>query len=181
MFENGKACTDALGQVNTSLITVYDTAHTYSVTAGVGPFNGSLVQPFRDFLHSLAPTYPYETLPYSYFAAAYTLVVNPLVSVVAETHECSDNLCVSYILSGGLEMVVPWVPQVHHDHSLVMVKRVPSIQVDFTGPTLDSFDDSDCDVFGESRVAIGIRLCLAPVRSSPGSIRAGKLHWNEYS
>ena len=119
------------------------------------------MQPFRDFLRTLAPTYEYETLPCSYFAAAYTLVVNPLVSVVAETRGCSDNLCMSYILSGGLEMVIPWVPQGYDDHSMVMVKNVPSIQADFTGPTMDRFNDSDCDVFGQSRVAIGIQLCLA--------------------
>lgn len=152
---------------------MYDTAHTYAVTAGVGPFNGSLVQPFRDFLHSLSPTYPYDTPPYTYFAAAYTLAVNPLVSVVAETPGCSDNLCMSYILSGGLEMVVPWVPEIHADHSMIMVGHVPSIQVDFTGPVMDVFEDADCDVFGESQVTIGIRLCLAPVKSNPGSIRAG--------
>lgn len=142
---------------------------------GLGPFNASLVQPYRDFLHSLAPAYPYETLPYSSFAAAYTLVVNPLVSVVTETHGCTDNLCMSYILSGGLEMVVPWVPQLHHDHSLVMVKRVPSIKADFTGPVRDFFDESECDIFGEAGVAIGIRLCLAPEPSNPASIRAGML------
>lgn len=156
-------------------MTVYDTAHTYAVAAGSGPFNGSLVQPFREFLHSLSPTYPYETLPFAYFAAAYTLVYNPLVSTVAETHSCSNRLCMSYILSGGLEMVVPWVPQVHTDHSMVMVKRVPSIKVDFTGPVMDTFEDSECDVFGESGVMIGIRLCLSPVLSDPGSIRAGGL------
>lgn len=143
--------------------------------AGVGPFNASLLQPFRDRLHSLAPDYPYETLPYTYFAAAYTLVINPLVSVVAETRDCSDTMCMSYILSGGLEMVVPWVPQASPDHSMVMVKRVPSIQVDFTGPVGDTFDAADCDVFGQSGMFIGIRLCLEQVRLNPASIRAGKL------
>lgn len=147
--------------------------HSYNVTAGVGPFNGSLVQPFRDFLHTLAPTYQFETLPYSYFAGAYTLVINPLVSVVAETRGCSDNLCASYILSGGLEMVIPWVPQGYDDHSMVMVKNAPSIQVDFTGPTMERFNESDCDVFGETRVAIGIRLCLSQTPSNPETIRTG--------
>lgn len=147
--------------------------------AGVGPFNASLLQPFRDRLRSYAAGYTHETLPYAYFAAAYTLVVNSLVSVVAETHDCSDTLCMSYILSGGLEMVVPWVPQANPDHSMVMVKRVPSIQADFTGPVEDTFDPADCDVFGKSGVLIGIRLCLAPVPFNPGSIRAGKLaSWN---
>lgn len=155
------------------MVTVYDTAHSYNVTAGVGTFNGSYVQPFKDFLHTLSPTYEYETLPYSYFAGAYTLVINPLVSVVAQTRGCADNLCASYILSGGLEMVIPWVPQGYDDHSMVMVKNVTSIQTDFTGPTADRFNDSDCDVFGESRVMIGIRLCLAQTSSDPGTIRAG--------
>lgn len=143
--------------------------------AGVGPFNSSLLQPFRDYLHSLAPDYPYETLPFTYLAEAWTFLSNPLLSVSAKTHECSSTLCASYIFSGGLEYVVPWVPQVNPDHSMVMVKHVPSIQVDLTGPVEDAFDPADCDVFGESGVFIGIRLCLAPVQLNPGSFRAGKL------
>lgn len=143
------------------------------MTAGVGPFNGSLLQPFLDTLRTMAPTYQYETLPYTYFAAAYTLVINPLVSVVAETNGCSSDLCASYILSGGLEMVIPWVPQGYDDHSMVKVKNVPSIQFDFTGPTMDSFSDSDCDIFGETGIDIGIRLCLAQAPYDLGSIRAG--------
>lgn len=151
---------------------VYDTAHTYAVTAGIGPFNGSLLQPFRDYLHALGPTYQYETLPYSYFAISYNLVVNPLVSMVMETRGCSNNLCASYILSGGLETANPW-PQGYNEHSMVIVKNVPSIQVDFTVPTMDGFIDSDCDIFGEDGIVVGIRLCLAQSSSDPGSIRAG--------
>lgn len=100
-------------------------------------------------------------------------MVNPLVSVALETRGCSNNLCTSYILSGGLEMVIPWVPRGYNDHSMVIVHNVPSIQVDFTSPTMTSFNDSDCDTFGEAGILIGIRLCLARAPSDSGSIRAG--------
>lgn len=143
----------------------------------MGPFNGSLVQPFREFLQTLRPGYPYETLPYTYFAAAYTLVINPQVATVAHPVSCPGGTCTSYVLSGGLEMVAPWVPQAHEDHSLVKVQSVPSVQVDFSGPLEEPprFNESDCDIFGQSGVAIGIRLCLDQQPSGNGWIRAGML------
>ncbi|ETS80633.1 hypothetical protein PFICI_08162 [Pestalotiopsis fici W106-1] len=159
---------------NTSITTVYDTAYTYPVTAGVGPFNGSLVAPFKEFLHSLRPGYPYETLPYTYFAAAYTLVINPLLAVTVPPANCTGESCSSYLFSGGLEMVVPWVPQSYKEHSLVKVEKTPSIQVDFSSPIQDDpvFQDSDCDVFGQTGIAIGIRLCLDESPQKEGWIRA---------
>lgn len=143
--------------------------------AGVGPFNASLLQPFRDRLRSYAAGYTHETLPFIYLAEAWTFLSNPLLSVSAKTPECSSTLCASYIFWGGLEYVVPWVPQVSPDHLMVMVKHVPSIQAHLMGPVEDTFDAADCDIFGEPGVRIGIRLCLAPVQLNPGSFRAGKL------
>ncbi|KAI9158772.1 hypothetical protein HJFPF1_06770 [Paramyrothecium foliicola] len=153
---------------NTSLITVYDTSHSYEVTAGVGAFNGSLVEPFKEFLHSLAPKYTYETLPYTYFAAAYTLVVNPLISTVSQPVNCQPDDCASYLLSGGLMMVAPWAPQAYPDYPMIKVAHAPSIQIDFTRTAKDGFEDVECDDFGEDGTAIGIRLCLAEEQSNPG-------------
>ncbi|KAK8066674.1 hypothetical protein PG997_013421 [Apiospora hydei] len=167
-------CMD-LRLVNTSSVTVYDTAFTYPVTAGVGRFNGSLVDPFKSFLHTLRPGYPYTTVPYNYLASAYTLVVNPLIATVAEPKGCAAEPCISYLLSGGLTTVIPWVPRDHTDYSLVRVKHAPSIQADFTGPLAKniSFHSDDCDIFGQNDVLIGIRLCLKRNPSDPSLLMAG--------
>ncbi|KAK8856787.1 hypothetical protein PGQ11_012699 [Apiospora arundinis] len=160
---------------NTSSVTVYDMAMSYPVTAGVGRFNGSLVEPFRTLLHSLQPEYPYETIPYNYLASAYTLVVNPLIATVAEPRRCTAEPCISYLLSGGLTSVTPLVPRDHVDYSLVRVKHAPTIQADFSGPLMNgvSFSDSDCDVFGQEGTLIGIRLCVRVSPARPGVLTAG--------
>jgi hypothetical protein len=160
---------------NTSLVTVYDTAFVYPVTAGVGPFNGSLVQPFREFLHNLRPDYPYATIPYNYLASAYTLVLNPLFATVADPRSCATPPCTSYLLSGGLTTVIPWVPSGYDQYPLVRVKNAPSIQADFSGPLADSqsFADADCDLFGQHNVMIGIRLCLKTSPLDPAMLMAG--------
>jgi hypothetical protein len=147
------------------------------VTAGVGRFNGSLVQPFKDFLHSLRPGYPYETVPYNYLASTYTLVVNPLFATVADPQNCTNEPCISYLLSGGLTTVIPWVPLDYGDYPLVRVKDAPSIQADFSMPTKEAlhFTDDECDLFGQENVRIGIRLCLKESTSEPGALIAGKL------
>ncbi|KAK7966418.1 uncharacterized protein PG986_000695 [Apiospora aurea] len=143
--------------------------------SGVGRFNGSLVDPFKAFLHTLRPGYPYTTVPYNYLASAYTLVVNPLIATVAEPKGCAAEPCISYLLSGGLTTVIPWVPRDHTDYSLVRVKHAPSIQADFTGPLAKniSFHDDDCDIFGQNDVLIGIRLCLKMNPSDSSLLMAG--------
>ncbi|KAK3395199.1 hypothetical protein B0H63DRAFT_556259 [Podospora didyma] len=152
--------------VNTSTVTVYDTAHTFNVTAGVGPFNSSLVDPFVKFIRSLAPQYPYQVQPFSYIAWVYILLLNPLTSTVASPVRCpGEGGCTSYLLSGGLSMVAPWVRQGFDDHTLVKIANAPAVQLDFTGPVDSAFGDADCDGFGQSGVKIGIRFCLS--QSSP--------------
>lgn len=163
--------------VDTSLITVYDTVYSYNVTAGVGPFNASLVQPFLSFLRSTAGDYPYEILPYTYFAAVYTLVLNPLITTVSQPVSCRiGDERESYLLSGGLEEVTPWVPQDHNEYPLVKIDRAAALQLDFTATANDSFQSADCEIFGETGFAIGIRLCVVEVESIdpyPGTLRAG--------
>ncbi|KAK8040968.1 hypothetical protein PG994_013975 [Apiospora phragmitis] len=116
----------------------------------------------RNFLHTLRPGYQYETVPYNYLASAYTLVVNSLIATVAQPRTCATEPCNSYLLSGGLTTVIPWVPRDHADYSLMRVNHAPSIQADFTGPLAKktSFHNDDCDIFGQKGIAISIRLCL---------------------
>ncbi|RYC57014.1 hypothetical protein CHU98_g9193 [Xylaria longipes] len=146
--------------LDTSLTTVYDTASTYNATAGVGPFNHSLVQPFMDALHLSAPSYPYEVLPYTYYAAVYTLVLNPLVTSISKPVTCETGSCMSYLLSGGLEYVAPWVPQGNDDHDLVKIDKVPSLQLDFETNSSSRFLETECETFGEFGFTIGLFVCL---------------------
>lgn len=164
--------------VNTSIITVYDTAYTYNATAGVGDFNASLVQPFLNLLASLGPQYQFDILPYTYFAAAYVLVMNPLIATVSTPVKCVDDGCVSYLLSGGLEMVAPWIPKGYDSFPMVKINSAPSVQLDFTDPVSGSFLDSDCDVFGQLGFTIGIKFCVTAVPGSSESLRAGKSFGN---
>ncbi|KAF4967229.1 hypothetical protein FSARC_5208 [Fusarium sarcochroum] len=159
---------------NTSLVTVYDTSHKYNVTAGVGPFNGSLVPPFMRYIQSLAPEYPYHVLPYTYYAAVYALVANPLVSTVIDSSTWQGDDCISYLLSGGLSMVAPWIPVGHEGYPMVKIDNVTSIQLDFTERVDAGFKDTDCNMFGQKGTIIGVRLCVAQGATGPGSLRAGK-------
>ncbi|KAK3339693.1 hypothetical protein B0T25DRAFT_361876 [Lasiosphaeria hispida] len=97
--------------VKTSRVTVHDTVLTYNVTAGIGPFNASYIDPFFEMLKSISPGHPYQVLPDSASALAYSLVVSPTKASASSPVWCSlDHICDSYFLSGGLVMTTPWLP-----------------------------------------------------------------------
>lgn len=159
---------------NTTDNTVYETAMSYNVTAGVGPFNGTLVRPFLDFLGSLAPDYPYTTVPYSYYAMAGSLVTNPTFGTVAEPVHCRGDGCYSYLLSGGVEMAIPGVPHGYTEYPLVRIADATAIQMEFTElKNSPGFDKDDCSVYGAPATPIGIELCLAQ-RPNLGGLQAGR-------
>jgi hypothetical protein len=159
--------------VQTSTVVVYDTAHTYDVTAGVGPFNASLVQGYMDFLNATPVGYDYRVLPYTYSSVVSNLVTNPIYSSVAAPIACSGPECTSYILSGGIFMTSAWQPSGFRDHPLLKVTRVPAIQLEFNNhPTGDNYTDVECDLFGDDSARIGVRLCLSPHQDS-GAVEAG--------
>lgn len=152
---------------------VYDAILTYNVTAGVGPINGSyVVVPFMEHLQSLAPEYPYQVLPYNYFAAAYNLVTTPMYTTLAEPISCNGSDCFAYLLSGGLEMVTPWTPVGHIDYPLVKIVNVPAIHMEVSGSESYAFLNRDCNIYGASGTPIGIRLCVAEKREA-GTMEAG--------
>lgn len=159
--------------VITDNVIVYDTGNVFDVTAGIGPFNASLVQPFIDSLQSSAPQYPYEVLPYSYSSIVDMLLVDPLLSTTSDPVGCSEEDCVSYLITGGLEMLTPWLPEGFSDYRMARVSRAPSIQIDLEEMSNSTFLDSDCDIFGETGFIFGMRLCIAEEELSPGDIRAG--------
>lgn len=81
----------------------------------------------------------------------------------------------SYLFTGGLEMVSPWAPENYTDYPLVKIDNTPSIQMDFSGVyEIDAaqFPDDDCEVYGDPYTSIGIQVCLT---QELDIIRAGKL------
>ena len=56
---------------------------------------------------------------------------------------CVGRDCTSYLLTGGLEMVVPWTPHGYGDYSMAKIEQAPSTQLDFTSVTSGSFLDGD--------------------------------------
>ena len=164
--------------VNTTIIVVYDTVHSYSSTAGLGPFNASLVAPFIKQLNSLSPGYPFQVLPFSVYAVVYNLMANPWFSTVLQPIECPDSRhCESYLLSGGALLMEPWIPPGYESWPLIKVDNVPAMQLEYapiTSPSHENvFSDSECQVFGENGVLIAIRFCVAPSASLPGVLNAG--------
>ncbi len=161
--------------VKTSTVTVYDTMLTYNVTAGVGPFNASYVQPYFDQQRALAPGYPFQVLPYSSYAMVNNLVVNPTYSTISAPVSCS-GACDSYLLSGGLLMATPWVPSGYGTFPDVKIDHVASIQLDFERDlgAAPAFSDADCSTYASGGVAIAVRVCIKAKAPDSPSILAGK-------
>ncbi len=166
--------------VRTSLVVVFDTAHTYPVTAGMGPFNASYIDGFFDYLQNLAPSYQYKTLPYSYYGQVHDLITNSMYVTTADPIQCQSddedagNTCAAYLLSGGVAGATPWVPSGYPNHPQVLIETSPMVHVEFNKlPEGTTFDDSACQVFGSKRTFIATKFCLA--QSGPIGIRAGML------
>lgn len=60
--------------------------------------------------------------------------------------------------------------------SVIIVRKAPGTQLEFKKGVIqdDAFRPEDCQVYGGTNAAIGVALCLARSRSSPGPIVAGK-------
>src|ERR1700753_4337181 len=74
-------------------------------------------------------------------------------------------------------MTTPWPPTDYASSPVVVLEKVPSIQIDFVrGIHNDTFIDSeDCLVVGQDGFLIGFKVCLAKSQSTPGSLFAGLL------
>jgi hypothetical protein len=149
-------------------VTVFDTAHTYDVTAGVGPFNGSYVQPFFDYLVKLSPGYPFKVMPYSYSNLVNDLVTNPLYSTTTSPIQCTSagdrsTDCASFLFSGGVVGTTPWIPTGFPDHPLVQIEGVSVMQLEFQGThgSRTHFSDLECQVFGSNKTLIAAEFCLS--------------------
>ncbi|KAH6665995.1 hypothetical protein B0J14DRAFT_678606 [Halenospora varia] len=139
--------------VKTSIVTIYNKTETNNVIAGVGSFKGSNVRPFIQYLQTLVPKYQHQTLPYNYVAVVHNPVVNTAYFVTTSPIDYRPSHiqidCLSYFLTGGLEMATLWTPPGHQEYSLVKIDDVPSVQMEFTiQPGNDHFLDEDCQIFG---------------------------------
>lgn len=159
---------------------MYDTGHTYPVSAGIGPFNASLVEPFMQRLKALAPSYKYSTLPYSYYGVVQDLVINPFYSTAAQplycearSHQDGADDCAAYLFSGGTVLSTPWIPSGFPDHPQVLMDNVSMIHAEFFPVAAEKhFDNSaECRLFGSNSTKIAVKFCLS--QSSPTTLDAG--------
>lgn len=159
------------------MVVVYDTTHSYDVTAGTGPFNAAYVDEMMDFLDSSDAGYEHRVLPYSYYSVVYNLVTNPVFSTAQPPIQCDHPLCLSYLLTGGVVMTAPWQPTGYPQYPLIKVPNLPAMQVEFDPfSSAENYTDVDCDVFGHDLYKVSVRLCLSRPENDPGSIEAGRLH-----
>jgi hypothetical protein len=167
--------------INTSIRTVYRPEVIYTATAGVGPFNGSLVQPYLDDLNLRNANLTDTTIPYSVSALAHNLIVNPQHSYSSPHKGCRvEDTCDSYILLGGMATAsiatdngMP--PTDHESLPAMTMNNVPATRIDFrrtiaANDTTLTFDD--CALFDQDPYTIAIRFCLAPSRTEEGAVIA---------
>ena len=162
---------------------VYDTAHSYPVTAGVGPFNASYISPFFNYLSDLAPDYQFKVLPYSYYGGVHNLITNPFYTTTTEPVLCQPDghddtgHCASYLLSGGVVGTTPWIPTGYPDHPQVLVDKAPVIHVEFRAlPTDMKFDNKSCQVIGSNSTTIAAKLCLERGESRAKDGQSNTIH-----
>jgi hypothetical protein len=147
------------------------------VVAGVGPFDGSLVNSFFDSLKKTAPTYPFTILPFSYYSVVWNLLANPVYTTVIDPIACKpvpgSLECASYLMSGGLALMAPW-PGGFTDYPLVFAQNVPAVQLEFQGRSGGM--TGDCRVLGSKNTLIAAEVCIEKVGAS--TIYAGKLPYS---
>lgn len=79
----------------------------------------------------------------------------------------------SYLLSGGLEMVTPWTPLTTEEYPMLKIEDTTAMQLDFTEGNNVVFAEADCDVFGQAGYNVGMQLCIAADAAIPGILNAG--------
>ena len=166
-----------MSTVQTSFETRFRAVEQYNVTAGVGPFNGSLVVPYISKQQRLQPNYLAKIMPYSTLAAVYNLIVNPMYSIVQQPVGCFGNNCSSYLMTGGLLLTTPWAPSRHYSSPMIILKDVPSRQFDFEQEILPNnfFQEEHCSTYSDNGMTIiAMKFCARHSPRVPGSLVAGR-------
>ncbi|KAF2005758.1 hypothetical protein P154DRAFT_551439 [Amniculicola lignicola CBS 123094] len=159
--------------VRANVVTAYETAMTYDVTAGVGQFKGEYVQSYTNALQAIVPEYNFTVVPSSILKTAYSLAGNSMHLVTSKPVHCDG--CDSYLMTGGMLSTTPWPPQGHDGYSMINLKNVPASQIEFRRGIAaeDAFTDEDCSQYGDKSFLIGIKVCVAKSKSYPGFLAAG--------
>jgi hypothetical protein len=156
--------------VNTSVETVYRSTYSYTAAAGIGPFEGSYVDVYRENLRIRNLNRTDDVVPYSTLAVAHGLIVNPMHSINSDHAGCDDENCDSYILPGGLANSSPLPPSNITDDPVVLLKDVPSYRIDFQRDTTEDIADKDCDLYMQHPYLIALRFCVSASRVTQGFI-----------
>ncbi len=161
--------------VDTSLEVIYEPRYTYALRAGVGQFRGNYVEPYIKQFNTMNPGYAARVVPYSNLAIVHDLVVNPIHSVISQPINCTTESCDSYLLPGGLALTTPWPPTNFSQQPVIAIHSTIGMQLDFQEGLLpgDTFNEEDCDVFGQANVLIGIRSCVGRSKVKTGALIAG--------
>jgi hypothetical protein len=140
------------------------------MTAGIGVFNSSLVQPsLNEWNHSV---------PYGLSSQLYNFVVNTEISVEGPAISCLDESnCNSYLLPGSLGTSTPWPPGGSPESPVVAIWNAPAVQYEFRDgiDSQDYFSQSDCDVIGGGQFNLAVQVCIAQSNAYPGSLILGKV------
>jgi hypothetical protein len=158
-------------------VTAYDSGHTYDVTAGVGQFNGSYVTRYLEAIKAVEPSYKYQVVPSTVLATSYSMVWNSLHVISGAPIGCAS--CDAYLLSGGVTLTTPWIPQGFDSYPLVNVDNAPASQVQFERgmAKTDGFSDENCSLYGGTgNIKLGMKVCINKSKASEGSYVAGMSH-----
>ena len=156
--------------VNTSVQTVYHSTFSYTAAAGIGPFESSYVDLYRDNLRIMNLNLTDDVLPYTTTAVAHGLIANPMHAVNSDHAGCDDESCDSYILPGGLSNSSPLPPTGLADDPVIVLDNVPSYQLDFQRDTNEPVFGDDCDLYWQHPYLIAIRFCVASSQVTEGSV-----------
>ncbi|KAK5468091.1 hypothetical protein LTS15_001064 [Exophiala xenobiotica] len=164
--------------VNTSLAVIYEPVFTYPVRAGIGKFNGTYVRSYIENFNKVNPDYRLQVVPYTDMSLVHDLVVNPIHSVISAPINCPS--CDSYLLPGGLAIATPWPPTNYTQEPVIVIHSAMSTQIQFKEglPLGDTFQEDDCNVFGDNQTIIGIRFCAARSKVEAGSFLAARTNFS---
>jgi len=156
--------------VQTTPDIVYLPDASYPLTAGVGAFNASLVQPFLKAAGN--------GVPYGLYSYLYNGVVNTELVIQGQPISClNQSACNSYLLPGCLDGCSPWPPGGWPESPVVAIWNAPAVQYEFLNSidSSDGFQQSDCDVIGGGQEYIlAVQVCIAESNAYPGSIIISK-------
>jgi len=156
--------------VQTTSDIVYLPDASYQLTAGVGAFNASLVQPALNVADN--------GIPYGLHSALSNGVVNTELAIQGQPISClNQSICDSYLLPGCLDGCTPWPPGGWPDSPVVAIWNAPAVQYEFlnTIDSSDGFQQSDCDVIGGGvKYILAVQVCIAESNAYPGSIIISK-------